>query len=160
MLTFWTPERDLQLQHGEASGLSATQIATLIGTTRSAVLGRSARLRGVIFQSSIDRKLRDKQKMEERKRREVSAIGQLKTDLCQAMLREVAIAKAHKAGATWRAIGACLRISKQRAQQLGLQATVTIDRVLNQEALAKCPYGPGGAYASEWVLRREGRCSD
>jgi GcrA cell cycle regulator len=33
----------------QAKGLSASQIAEQLGTTRSAVLGRSARLRGVVW---------------------------------------------------------------------------------------------------------------
>src|SRR5260370_33916253 len=53
--TFWTAEKDKQLQRLEAAGLSAAQIADRIGTTRNAVIGRSARLRGLIFPSQIQR---------------------------------------------------------------------------------------------------------
>jgi hypothetical protein len=46
MRTYWTPERDEELQRHAAAGLSAAKIAVLLYTTRGAVLGRSNRLRG------------------------------------------------------------------------------------------------------------------
>jgi hypothetical protein len=45
MRTFWTPERDDELQRHAAAGFSAAKIAILLHTTRGAVLGRSNRLR-------------------------------------------------------------------------------------------------------------------
>jgi hypothetical protein len=46
MRNYWTPERDEELKRHEAAGLSAGEIAALLHTTRSAVIGRSNRLRG------------------------------------------------------------------------------------------------------------------
>src|SRR5258708_20349031 len=51
MRSFWTPERDEELQRHAAAGLSASKIAVLLHTTRGAILGRSNRLRGKIFKS-------------------------------------------------------------------------------------------------------------
>jgi hypothetical protein len=51
----WTPERDEELKRHEAAGLSAAKIAVLLHTTRSAVIGRSNRLRGTIFKSDLER---------------------------------------------------------------------------------------------------------
>jgi hypothetical protein len=45
MQTFWTPERDEELQRHAAAGLSAAEIAVLLQTTQSAIRGRSNRLR-------------------------------------------------------------------------------------------------------------------
>ena len=45
MRTYWTPERDEELQRHAAAGLSAAEIAVLLQTTQSAVRGRSNRLR-------------------------------------------------------------------------------------------------------------------
>jgi hypothetical protein len=56
--SFWTPERDEELKRHEAAGLSATKIAVLLGTTRSAVIGRSNRLRGKVFKSDLERRPR------------------------------------------------------------------------------------------------------
>jgi hypothetical protein len=52
-VTFWTAEKDKQLQELEAAGLSAAQIADRLGTTRNAVIGRSVRPRGLIFPSQL-----------------------------------------------------------------------------------------------------------
>src|ERR1700730_5591920 len=54
-VAFWTAEKDKQLQRLEAAGLSAAQIADRIGTTRNAVIGRSVRVRGLVFPSQIQR---------------------------------------------------------------------------------------------------------
>jgi hypothetical protein len=45
MQNHWTPERDKELRRHAAAGLSASQIAVLLQTTRGAILGRSNRLR-------------------------------------------------------------------------------------------------------------------
>jgi hypothetical protein len=52
---YWTPDRDEELRRHEAAGLSTTKIAALLHTTRSAVIGRSNRLRGNLFRSDIVR---------------------------------------------------------------------------------------------------------
>jgi hypothetical protein len=53
--TYWTPDRDEELRRHEAAGLSAAKIAALLHTTRSAVIGRSNRLRGNLFTSDLKR---------------------------------------------------------------------------------------------------------
>jgi hypothetical protein len=52
---YWTPERDEELKRHEAAGLSPRQIAVLLDTTRSAIIGRSNRLRGKLFKSDAER---------------------------------------------------------------------------------------------------------
>jgi hypothetical protein len=53
--TFWTPDRDEELRRHESAGLSTARIAALLHTTRSAVIGRSNRLRGNLFKSDAKR---------------------------------------------------------------------------------------------------------
>jgi hypothetical protein len=60
MRNYWTPERDEELKRHEAAGLSTSQIAALLQTTRSAVIGRSNRLRGNLFKSDIERSERQR----------------------------------------------------------------------------------------------------
>src|ERR1700693_682441 len=55
MRNYWTPERDDELKRHEAAGLSTSQIAAALHTTRSAVIGRSNRLRGNLFKSDVER---------------------------------------------------------------------------------------------------------
>ena len=52
--TSWTPSRDKRLLAQQAAGRTAAQIAKTLGVTRNAVIGRSRRLRGIVYQSDID----------------------------------------------------------------------------------------------------------
>ena len=54
MTTSWTPSRDKRLLAQQAAGRTAAQIAKTLGVTRNAVIGRSRRLRGIVYQSDID----------------------------------------------------------------------------------------------------------
>jgi hypothetical protein len=51
---YWTPKRDEELNRHKAAGLSASKIATLLHTTRNAILGRSNRLRNRPSQAEIE----------------------------------------------------------------------------------------------------------
>ena len=49
----WTPALDKELMALSAQGLSFREIAQRMGMTRNAVLGRSTRLRGIVYPSTI-----------------------------------------------------------------------------------------------------------
>ena len=125
MTTSWTPSRDKRLLAQQAAGRTAAQIAKTLGVTRNAVIGRSRRLRGIVYQSDIDSWTRaNAQRAEEaRKRAQVRRGAQRKAlrDLARAMARGVpvgkAMARAHKAGALWRQIGHYFGISQQAAYE-------------------------------------------
>src|SRR5215475_14174824 len=125
MQSGWTSARDKRLQALEQEGLSAAQIAKKLGTSRNAVIGRSRRLRGIVYQSDIDSWTRaNAQRAEEaRKRAQVRRVAQRKAlrDLARAMARGVpvgkAMSRAHKAGALWRQIGKYFGISQQAAYE-------------------------------------------
>lgn len=125
MTTSWTPSRDKRLLAQQAAGRTAAQIAKTLGVTRNAVIGRSRRLRGIVYQSDIDSWTRaNAQRAEEaRKRAQVRRVAQRKAlrDLARAMARGVpvgkAMARAHKAGALWRQIGRYFGISQQAAYE-------------------------------------------
>jgi hypothetical protein len=125
MTTSWTPSRDKRLLAQQAAGRTAAQIAKTLGVTRNAVIGRSRRLRGIVYQSDIDSWTRaNAQRAEEaRKRAQVRRVAQRKAlrDLARAMARGVpvgkAMARAHKAGALWRQIGHYFGISQQAAYE-------------------------------------------
>jgi hypothetical protein len=125
MTTSWTPSRDKRLLAQQAAGRTAAQIAKTLGVTRNAVIGRSRRLRGIVYQSDIDSWTRaNAQRAEEaRKRAQVRRVAQRKAlrDLARAMARGVpvgkAMARAHKAGALWRQIGGYFGISQQAAYE-------------------------------------------
>ena len=125
MTTSWTPSRDKRLLAQQAAGRTAAQIAKTLGVTRNAVIGRSRRLRGIVYQSDIASWTRaNAQRAEEaRKRAQVRRVAQRKAlrDLARAMARGVpvgkAMARAHKAGALWRQIGHYFGISQQAAYE-------------------------------------------
>jgi hypothetical protein len=102
----------------QAQGLSAREIAEKLGTSRSAVIGRSIRLRGIVYQSNIEswKRANAKRKKGPRKpeatRRQ--AITQMAKDLRRGMPRGEAMLRA-SAGALWRDIGDFLGISSKAA---------------------------------------------
>src|SRR5262245_15952768 len=114
----WTRARDQRLVAYQAQGLSARQIAEKLGTSRSAVIGRSIRLRGIVYQSNIDswkranaKRKKGPRKPEAMRRR---AIAQMAKDLRRGMPRGEAMLRA-SAGALWRDIGDFLGISPKAA---------------------------------------------
>jgi len=56
--SLWTPQLDKQLRKLAAKGLSARQIGEQIGVGRNAVIGRWARLRGLVFRCEVEREKR------------------------------------------------------------------------------------------------------
>jgi hypothetical protein len=117
----WTPERDKRLIDYQLQGLTARQIAVKLGTTRNAVIGRSIRLRGIVYQSQLDswaranaKRKKGPRKPEEMRRK---AIAQMRRDLAGGMSRPEAMLRAFK-GALWRDIGDYFGMSRQAAEQM------------------------------------------
>jgi hypothetical protein len=121
-VTFWTAEKDKQLQRLEAAGLSAAQIADRTGTTRNAVIGRSARLRGRIFPSQLQRQRRERAlraaRLRQQKERFAVSLASMRRAIARGTPRNTAIALAVKARVTYQAIADELGISRQRVQQI------------------------------------------
>jgi hypothetical protein len=118
----WTREKDKQLLRLQAKGLSASQIAEQLGTTRGAVLGRSARLRGVVFPSQTrqverDKALRTKRRHQNNHRNE-TAVAAMRRAIAKGVDRDQAIIAAVRARATYQAIADELGVSRQRVQQI------------------------------------------
>ena len=120
--SFWTPQRDKQLRKLNATGLSARQIGAQFGISRNAVIARLARLRGVIFPSEARREklLRAEAAARRRERKRVNdaAISVMRRAIAQGVHRNIAIADAVKAGASYRAVGEEFDLSRQRVHQI------------------------------------------
>jgi GcrA cell cycle regulator len=125
--SFWTLERDERLRRLQAEGLSAAKIGEKLGTTRSAVLGRLHRLSGaaLTYSSYIrqekEARARAAARMKERKRVESTVIPRMQQEITRGVDRNRAIAKARKAGATLRAIGEAVGISKEWVRQIAVR---------------------------------------
>jgi len=121
-MTFWTADKDKQLQKLEAAGLSGAQIADRIGTTRGAVIGRSARLRGLIFPSQLQRQRRERAlrvaRLRQKKERFAVPLASMRRAIARGTPRNIAIVLAVKAHVTYQAIADELGISRQRVQQI------------------------------------------
>ncbi len=125
MKSFWTPSRDTRLKQYEAAGLSAAEIGRKLGTSRSAVIGRSRRLRGIVYQSDIESWARANAKRTEaakvrtalRRERQRKAVRALAKDVRDGVPEAKAMARAHRDGATWQQIGDHFGISQQVAYQ-------------------------------------------
>jgi len=125
--SFWTPERDERLRRLEADGLSAAKIAQRLGTTRDAVLGRLHRLSGAALgypsylREAEKARARNAARLKKRNRVNEAALSKLQREIARGMDRDQAIAKARKAGATLRAIGDAVGISKERVRQISVE---------------------------------------
>jgi hypothetical protein len=130
MQSSWTPARDRRLKALEAEGFSAAQIARKLGTTRNAVIGRSRRLRGIVYQSDVDSWTRAnaRRSAEAHERAALRAQMQKKViaDMARALAAGVpkpnAMLRAFRAGAFWRQIGAHFGISQQAAYETAKKA--------------------------------------
>jgi hypothetical protein len=120
--TFWTAEEDKQLQKLEAAGLSAAQIAARLGMTRNAVIGRSVRLRGLIFPSQIQRQRTERAlhaaHLREQKERTAMSLASMRRMMARGTPRDMAIASAVRAKVIYQAIADELGLTRQRVQQI------------------------------------------
>ena len=125
MESSWTPARDRRLQALEADGLSAAQIAKKLGTTRNAVIGRSRRLRGIVYQSDIDSWTRANARRSQeaharaslRMEKQKKVIAEMAKAIAGGMAKSNAMLRAFRAGAFWRQIGDHFGISQQAAYE-------------------------------------------
>ena len=121
----WTPSRDKRLLTLQKAGRSAAEIAEKLGTSRSAVIGRSVRLRGIVYQTDIEswtranakrlEDARERKKIRVRAQRE--ALRDMKAAVARGVPREKAMARAFQAGAYWWQIGEYFGISQQAAYE-------------------------------------------
>jgi hypothetical protein len=120
--TFWTAERDKQLRRLEAAGLSAAQIGDRLGTTRNAVIGRSVRLRGLIFPSQIQRQRTERAlraaHLHQRKERATLSLASMRRVIARGTPRDTAIVSAIRDQVTYQAIADELGLTRQRVQQI------------------------------------------
>jgi hypothetical protein len=124
--TFWTAEKYKRLQRLEAAGLSAAQIADRLGTTRNAVIGRSVRVRGLIFPSQIQRQRTERAlhaaRLHQQKERTATSLASMRRVIARGTPRDMAIVSAVKAHVTYRAIADELGLTRQRVQQIVARA--------------------------------------
>ncbi len=120
--TFWTAEKDRRLQRLEAAGYSAALIADRLGTTRNAVIGRSVRLRGLVFPSQVQRQRAERAsraaRLHQQKERTAAALASMRRMMSRGTPRDVAIVSAVKARATYQSIADELALTRQRVQQI------------------------------------------
>ena len=132
MKSFWTPARDRKIKAMEAAGKSAREIAKSLGggITRNAVIGRSRRLRGIVYDSDI----LSWNRANERRAQEARARAKLRNEKERKAMRELvkllaagvapgkAMGRAFKAGARWRQIGNHFGMSPQAAYEAAKRA--------------------------------------
>jgi hypothetical protein len=118
--SFWTPDTDTRLQRLEAQGLSAAKIAAKLGVSRSSVIARSQRLRGLsrTFPSYLREQEKARASIAARKRKMDAVLSKFHQEIARGVARNEAIAHARKAGATLQAIGEVLGITRQRVRQI------------------------------------------
>jgi hypothetical protein len=125
MKSNWTPSRDKRLLGQQASGRTAAQIAKSLGVSRNAVIGRSRRLRGIVYKSDIEswaranarRSQEAKKRMKARQKAQHKALRELARAVARGEPKGKAMARAHRAGALWRQIGEQFGISQQAAYE-------------------------------------------
>ncbi len=130
MQSSWTAARDKRLQAREKKGLSAAQIAKELGTTRNAVIGRSRRIRGIVYQSDIDRWTRANARRSEEAHKRAALRTEKQKKVIAEMLKAIsagtpkpnAMLRAFRAGAFWRQIGEEFGISQQAAYEAAKKA--------------------------------------
>ena len=104
---FWTKARDTRLKRLVAEGLSIGRIAARFRTTENAVTRRLYFLRGLPQPiPAADRlRLAAAARRKQKERRTEAAIRAMHAAIARGVPRDIAIAKARKAGASARAIG-------------------------------------------------------
>jgi hypothetical protein len=123
MKSNWTPSRDKRLLTQQAAGRTAAQIAKSLGVSRNAVIGRSRRLRGIVYKSDIEswaranarRSQEAKKRMKVRQKAQRKALRELARAVARGEPKGKAMARAHRGGALWRQIGEQFGVSQQAA---------------------------------------------
>src|SRR5437764_10195235 len=109
----WTSARDKRLLAQQATGRTAAEIAKSLGVSRNAIIGRSRRLRGIVYRSDIEswaranaRRSEDaKVRMKARQKAQRKALRELTRAVRRGVPTGKAMARAHRAGALWRQTG-------------------------------------------------------
>jgi hypothetical protein len=125
MKSNWTTSRDKRLLAQQAAGRTAAQIAKSLGVSRNAVIGRSRRLRGIVYKSDIEswaranarRSQEAKKRMKVRQKAQRKALRELARAVARGEPKGKAMARAHRAGALWRQIGEQFGVSQQAAYE-------------------------------------------
>jgi len=125
MKSSWTLSRDKRLLAQQAAGRTAAEIAKSMGISRNAVIGRSRRLRGIVYKSDIEswaranarRSQEAKARMKVRQKAQRKALRELARAMARGVDKGKAMAQAHRAGALWRQIGAHFGVSQQAAYE-------------------------------------------
>jgi hypothetical protein len=125
MKSNWTPSRDKRLLTQQAAGRTAAQIAKSLGVSRNAVIGRSRRLRGIVYKSDIEswaranarRSQEAKKRMKVGKEANRKALPELARAVARGEPKGKAMARAHRGGALWRQIGEQFGVSQQAAYE-------------------------------------------
>jgi transposase len=123
--TSWTAARDKKLETMQAAGKTAAEIAKVLGTSRNAVIGRSRRLRGIVYQSDIDSWTRANARRSAEAHERAGVRRQLQAKIIADMIKSLsagvpkakAMEKAFKAGAYWWQIGEHFGMSQQTAYE-------------------------------------------
>jgi Zn-dependent peptidase ImmA (M78 family) len=125
MKSNWTLSRDKRLLGQQAAGRTAAQIAKSLGVSRNAVIGRSRRLRGIVYKSDIEswaranarRSQEAKKRMKVRQKAQRKALRELARAVARGEPKGKAMARAHRGGALWRQIGEQFGVSQQAAYE-------------------------------------------
>ena len=123
--TTWTAARDKRLETMQSAGKTAAEIAKTLGTSRNAVIGRSRRLRGIVYQSDIDSWTRANARRSAEAHERAGVRRQLQAKIIADMIKSLsagvpkakAMEKAFKAGAYWWQIGEHFGMSQQTAYE-------------------------------------------
>jgi hypothetical protein len=135
---YWTAERDEELKRHEAAGLSARQIAVLLSTTRSAVIGRSNRLRGKLFKSDAERLERSAKRTKRHAHQgncfaaKGADLAAVQADLAAGIDRDVVIKRALSAGIGRAAVGKLFGLSIAQVYQIAGPARRSPKRQTNK----------------------------
>jgi ParB-like chromosome segregation protein Spo0J len=152
----WSRDRDKRLLRLQAKGLTASQIAEQLGTTRSAVLGRSARLRGVVFPSQTRQAERDKvartKRRHQNNHRNATAVAAMRRAIAKGVDRDQAIIAAVRARASYQAIADELAYRDSASGFLfaAARASTRASRVGQGVRTMAPPTWPPVAWASAW----------
>ena len=119
--SFWTPRRDGKLREMWGKRL-ASEIATELGTTSNAVIGRIHRIMGtykekIAKQQAAARKAARKRRKSQEARQRAIVATMLKR-IAAGSPRDKAIARARAEGGTLQSIGTAIGITRERVRQI------------------------------------------
>ena len=121
MTSFWTPRRDRKLRNMWGKR-RAIEIATELGTTSNAVIGRIHRLLGtyrekIAKQLTVAREIAQ-QRQKARDARQRIIVTRMLERIDSGSSRNKAIARARAQGASLQAIGTAVGLSRERVRQI------------------------------------------